>query len=344
MAVPNLFDFATSELSQDAFLAWLVKYADSQFANDDTGVHLAGMKFLNLIAQEKLKRQLADRICVEVKRQYQHIDVYAVITELDTMQKLVLIIEDKVGTSVHGNQLDRYKEVASKEVRSEDQMLLAYCQTYNEAKNKSVENSGYVTVDRKKILSILTEVKGNLIAQSFRSHLEGIDKVTDAWRSTELYKDGRDNWSWLAWQGFYMAVREELGDGEWSYIANPSGGFLGYWWHWRKITGGSLYLQLEEAKACFKVETQEGFHPGDLKWPCHNLIMTTAEALGVKTRKPSVMRQGAWMTVAVLEEDYRKTHLENGVHVIDFKTTINVLKEMERVVDEAAKKAIENED
>ena len=44
--VPNLFNFATSELSQDAFLAWLVKYADSQFADDDTGIHLAGVKFL----------------------------------------------------------------------------------------------------------------------------------------------------------------------------------------------------------------------------------------------------------------------------------------------------------
>lgn len=34
---PNIFDFATSELSQDAFLCWLIAWADSsQIENDET--------------------------------------------------------------------------------------------------------------------------------------------------------------------------------------------------------------------------------------------------------------------------------------------------------------------
>ena len=34
---PNIFDFATSELSQDAFLCWLIAWADSsQIVNDNS--------------------------------------------------------------------------------------------------------------------------------------------------------------------------------------------------------------------------------------------------------------------------------------------------------------------
>ena len=32
---PNLFDYATSELSQDAILAWLIQWADEQFLETD---------------------------------------------------------------------------------------------------------------------------------------------------------------------------------------------------------------------------------------------------------------------------------------------------------------------
>ncbi|NEX23727.1 hypothetical protein G3480_26250 [Thiorhodococcus mannitoliphagus] len=36
---PNLFAFATSELSQDAFLAWLLSWADPKYAAFDPPVH-----------------------------------------------------------------------------------------------------------------------------------------------------------------------------------------------------------------------------------------------------------------------------------------------------------------
>ena len=32
---PNLFDFATKELSQDAMICWLIRWADFRFANTD---------------------------------------------------------------------------------------------------------------------------------------------------------------------------------------------------------------------------------------------------------------------------------------------------------------------
>jgi len=35
MKRPNLFNYATKELSQDAFFAWLARWADASFASKD---------------------------------------------------------------------------------------------------------------------------------------------------------------------------------------------------------------------------------------------------------------------------------------------------------------------
>jgi hypothetical protein len=39
MQPPNLFDFATSELSQDAFICWLASWADPSYRDDDEALH-----------------------------------------------------------------------------------------------------------------------------------------------------------------------------------------------------------------------------------------------------------------------------------------------------------------
>ena len=44
---PNLFHFATSELSQDAVLCWLLSWADVQYAKSP--LHNIGRALLNLI-------------------------------------------------------------------------------------------------------------------------------------------------------------------------------------------------------------------------------------------------------------------------------------------------------
>ena len=36
---PNLFDYATSELSQDAFLTWLIQWADEDYKDLDNSLN-----------------------------------------------------------------------------------------------------------------------------------------------------------------------------------------------------------------------------------------------------------------------------------------------------------------
>jgi hypothetical protein len=48
---PSLFGLATSELSQDAFLGWLLALADPRFAQADEQLHRAGRRFLDQLAE-----------------------------------------------------------------------------------------------------------------------------------------------------------------------------------------------------------------------------------------------------------------------------------------------------
>ena len=327
---PNLFDFATSELSQDAFLAWLIQYADCDNADDATGAYAAAHRFLyHAFGLNSIEKPMGN-LRVKVERQYRHIDVYAEIAEVNSEKKYALILEDKAGTTVHDDQLTRYRETVKSEGYGDSQLICIYCQTRNESIKKCVEESGFHQLGRRELIAILKDTSGNQIIESFVLHLERLEDLTNKW-ITELPYDekGDDKWSWLAWQGFFMALRERLGDGDLAYVPNPSGGFLGFWWHWRPIDGGSLYLQLEEGKACFKVEVDEAVDAGEKKWAWHSLVIEKATEAGVCAVKPSVMRKGSWMTVAVLKENYRKVKRDG---CIDMDATIAKLKQMEDVV------------
>ena len=102
MTPPSLFHYATSELSQDAFLCWLLDWANPKYAAVDAVLHAVGKNFVTaLLAKHGI--QLTEGILsVKIERQCHGIDVYAVVNE-----KFGLLIEDKVHAEQHGDQLKR---------------------------------------------------------------------------------------------------------------------------------------------------------------------------------------------------------------------------------------------
>ena len=124
-----------------------------------------------------------------------------------------------------------------------------------------------------------------------------------------------------------MTLEQQLGEGNWKNVANPSGGFMGFWWH-RK---GDKYLQLENEKLCFKIKVPEESQQS-AKWTeWHQALMAKNGQNGLTLKKP-VRRSGTWMTVAVLDEDYRKSG-EQGR--LDFQRTVDTLKQAEALMDSA---------
>jgi hypothetical protein len=46
MNEPNIFNFATSELSQDAFIAWLLTWANKEYEGIDKNLHACATDFV----------------------------------------------------------------------------------------------------------------------------------------------------------------------------------------------------------------------------------------------------------------------------------------------------------
>ncbi len=124
MTTPNIFKHATSELSQDAMICWLV-----DCAREATGrLRECGLAFVQALFDADERRvvppdkgdatpysgpgEVTSVSCP--KRQYGKIDVY--FQAAVDGQTVSFIIEDKVHSGEHSNQLARYLEV----VRSDD--------------------------------------------------------------------------------------------------------------------------------------------------------------------------------------------------------------------------------
>ena len=102
---PNIFSFATSELSQDAILAYILQWADSKYKKTDSEMYSLGQRLLRMLIDSN--EEQVDIRDVEVGRQWKNIDVYVKVNG-----NIFLVIEDKINTTIHDNQLERYKKDA----------------------------------------------------------------------------------------------------------------------------------------------------------------------------------------------------------------------------------------
>lgn len=81
LRLPNLFDYATSELSQDAFICWLLKWASSEFSAVNPKLNACGGKFVDALFARAGKTKPERFDSIEVKKQVDSIDVLVVLKE-----------------------------------------------------------------------------------------------------------------------------------------------------------------------------------------------------------------------------------------------------------------------
>jgi len=109
MERPNIFEIATKELSQDAFITWLLKWADDSYKDTDEDLHQCGKEFISTLIKKQNPNFSESINKVEAKRQKEKIDVWAEVND-----KYLIIIEDKTNSRDHSKQLEKYKEIAEK--------------------------------------------------------------------------------------------------------------------------------------------------------------------------------------------------------------------------------------
>ena len=108
----NIFNFATNELSQDAFICWCLNWINMPVRDDNASGCQFGARFLSRLLNEAYDVSGVNQIYIF--RQLLNIDVLVLVPEL----QVALIIEDKTSSQEHGNQINRYKYLLSKTFES----------------------------------------------------------------------------------------------------------------------------------------------------------------------------------------------------------------------------------
>lgn len=215
MNKPNIFKFATKELSQDAFICWLLAWVDK--AHQDDELHTVGLRFIeSLLAKFNLNPVQINAF--QIKQQYKRIDIMVLInTTLGAVQKskkppadsLAIIIEDKVGAGLTGNQLERYYKTVRNLGFSENQILPVYFRTKDKLDLSAIERNHYKAYMREDFLKVMQSYKGtNQVLNDFRTYWQQIEDDTNVFQDLDI-----GVWKNQTWIGFYKSLREDLGHG-----------------------------------------------------------------------------------------------------------------------------------
>ena len=230
ITVPNLFSFATKELAQDAALAYIISWARPEYRESHKRSHELGTAMLCALlesAHPQFEIPAFNSVCVDT--QYNRIDVLVRINDDD----IVLLIEDKIDTDEHSNQIKKHKEVA-KECFPNSQIVAVYLKTGNVSRYNLPPNDDCGHFLRNDLLAVLRNYRdtGDTIIDNFYVHLNNFEMVTNQYLKIPV-----DGWQhkgeqdWKIFEGFYNDLETrmenlEIGSWGWQHVSNPAGGFL----------------------------------------------------------------------------------------------------------------------
>ncbi|WP_282147876.1 PD-(D/E)XK nuclease family protein [Algibacter lectus] len=234
---PNIFNYATSELSQDAFIAWLLTWADAKYKEVNNQLHLLGLDFLqSLLVKHPIGSTEISNL--EIKTQFHKIDVF--VSFIMDGKSYGVIIEDKVHTTDHSNQLERYK-AKIKELNNHDVLVPVYFKTGYQVNLTRIEDNGYYHYTVKDLLQVLTQIKitqiNNDVLTQYHSYLLGKDEEFDnAETDANLYlTEPLSKWKWWTCVRFFHEYKEHFKAG-WHSVPNNREPLIAFWYGGEKFT------------------------------------------------------------------------------------------------------------
>jgi hypothetical protein len=305
---PNIFDISTKELSQDAFLTWLLKWADSKNGATDKNLHECGKDFIKALIKTQVPGFDEEIEIVDAGRQWDNIDVWAKVNN-----KYLIIIEDKTNTGQHSGQLERYKSFAedwcAAQSRKYHPPICIYLKTGNENKQSLgyVEQEGFKIYNRQDFLELLERHESkNDIYNDFKERLIRIERLNHEWEGKII-----EQWQGNDWQGFFQYLENENLLISWAFVNNPKRGFWNAVLTWDYLDTYPVYLQAEEEKLCFKISTDpkhgqipEVLNQRAVRNAVSDLIINSAQQQEVPgVRRPNRFGTGKYMTLAVVDSE-----------------------------------------
>ncbi len=197
----NIFKFATKELSQDAFLAWLINWYSIKENAENKAIKKCVKEFLWKILEKKEKwKKLLEKDEIEIQGievQFFKIDVLVLLKNKNNNEYLAIIIEDKVSTSEHDAQIEYYKYNLHEFLLKIDEyknipkekleILTVYYKPYDEC-NIEEKNVDYV-FSREKIIETfrnINEVKQEYL-QEYMEYINAIEECAQKYDEENEY-------------------------------------------------------------------------------------------------------------------------------------------------------------
>jgi hypothetical protein len=210
---PNLFDYATKELSMDAFFCWLFAWLENKYKEHP----------LNKIANNIINNITGEIIYIEnikIEQQYKDIDFYLRINN-----SIIIVFEDKTDTTIHDNQLEKYKDIISRDFPNDEKYYIYNKSNfvYNQER-KIVEDSGFILFDINKIIELLKSDNdiNNVIYKNYVAYL--IERRNKYGQNESFLIQKIALWGIDEWHGFINRLSNIIDYSEYA------GHFSGSWW------------------------------------------------------------------------------------------------------------------
>jgi len=332
---PNIFNYATKELSQDAFLTWLINWASSAY--NGNALHDCAVEFINLMLPRDEEIEVES---VKTWQQWKHIDIWASIND-----KVAIIIEDKIGNSIGGmdngkDQLDNYEEETQKWCDENNyKCYFVFLKTgiikQEERNYLGNRHKNWKIIDREGLLKVLNKYVEKIDNNIFCDFVECLNKIETA--SNMFLTKNITEWDYATREGFYYrldkAIKERTG---WGYVNNPAGGFLGFWWHWVRCNNKlyDYYLQLQDMELYIRIDATDVNK--DDRVNIRNEAIEFLEQKFTEDERNNILKPrrlscGNYMAIKHIKQEYWLVKNANGLVNID--ETIQRLKEISSILD-----------
>lgn len=360
---PNIFEFATKELSQDAFLCYLLEFSKEENKNYKDEYIFSNFFLKNILNKFSLDIEIKK---LEIKKQYSNIDILLILND-----EYYIIIEDKTFTSERKGQITSYKDKLKKILKDkqivfdEEKIYGLYFKIGDEClqgieEKEKIKGMKIKSLLRKEIINIFENYSGdNIIFNDYISYVKGIQERTENFAKADLRKD---MFTWGEINGFYNALDLEFKNlkekkilpkqitTSWYYVANQNGGFMCYnfenAFNRLNFEKYGYYMQIEARGRNRDESRGEDYFEKDLRFPVKvwsdekniDILYKGFEILKKEKYfsdgiRPPRFSKGRWMTQLIIT-DYIALN-ENGTINIS-ETALNIteyLKELIKLED-----------
>lgn len=192
----NIFHYATKELTQDAFLRWLLENFDS----DQEDVKHVSREIIKAFLDDQ-NVEIDDITQIETFAQVRKLDILAIVTTKKS--KHVIAIEDKTETFEHNNQLYNYRQYLQKTYAEYKQHYVFYKTSPMTSEETSlVSSKGWTVFDIVKIygmfINLEIDIKHYLIS-SYIQYIESLFKLYTGVLPVDITE-----WEIKQWQNYAL--------------------------------------------------------------------------------------------------------------------------------------------